>query len=95
MGLVCITWYHVEPLFPVAVLILTMSCIHYKFKSSLDYDTITFEDLHVSLKELRDAICKAKKIGQSNDFKLEIVNAQTKKSKYIVFDLVLCKVCFN
>jgi len=58
-----------------------MSCIHYKFKSSLDYDTITFEDLHVSLKDLRDAICRAKKIGQSNDHKLEIVNAQTKKSK--------------
>lgn len=66
-----------------------MSCIHYKFKSSLDYDTITFEDLQVSLKELRDAICKAKKIGQSNDHKLEIVNAQTKKSKNsIVFVLM-------
>ena len=69
-----------------------MSCIHYKFKSSLDYDTITFEDLHVSLKELRDAICKAKKIGQSSDHKLEIVNAQTKKSKYVVF-IFVCGVC--
>lgn len=58
-----------------------MSCVHYKFKSSLEYDTITFDDLHVSLKELREAICKAKKIGQSTDHTLEIVNAQTKKSK--------------
>jgi len=67
-----------------------MSCIYYKFKNNLDFDAVKVKDLHVSLKELRDAICK--KIGQSND-KLEIVNAQTKKSK-MHSSFTFCNVCY-
>ena len=56
-----------------------MSCIHYKFKSSLDYEKLTFDGLHISLAELKEAIMKQKKTGLSNAFQLEIVDAQSKK----------------
>eukprot|EP00118_Oscarella_pearsei_P004799 m.21008 g.21008 ORF g.21008 m.21008 type:complete len:261 (+) comp28121_c0_seq3:248-1030(+) len=56
-----------------------MSCVHYKYKNSLDYDTITFDGLHISLNDLRQAIMAQKKIGKSNDFVLQVVNAQTKE----------------
>lgn len=56
-----------------------MSCIHFKFKSSLDYEKVTFDGLHISLADLKDRIMKQKKIGLSNEFKLEVVDAQNKK----------------
>eukprot|EP00111_Clytia_hemisphaerica_P004788 TCONS_00013764-protein len=56
-----------------------MSSIHYKFRSSLEYDTITFDGQAVSLSELREAIMKQKKIAQSPNYTLEIINAQTKE----------------
>lgn len=56
-----------------------MSCVHFKFKSSLDYEKVTFQGLYISLEDLRNAIMKQKKIGLSNEFTLEIVDAQTKK----------------
>lgn len=56
-----------------------MSCIHFKFKSSLDYEKLTFDGLQLSLAELKEAIMKQKRIGLSNEFKLEVVDAQSKK----------------
>eukprot|EP00794_Sanderia_malayensis_P008958 gene8957-9912_t len=56
-----------------------MSSIHYKFRSSLDYDTLTFDGPSISLKDLIDAILLQKKIGQKSDFTLEVTNAQTKE----------------
>lgn len=59
-----------------------MSCIHYKFRSSLDYDTITFDGLSISLTDLKREIMAKKKVGKNTDFDLEITNAQTKEGKY-------------
>lgn len=56
-----------------------MSCIHYKFKSSRDYDTLTFDGLHISLGDLKKAIILHKKLGKIVDFDLQITNAQTKE----------------
>eukprot|EP00112_Aurelia_sp_Birch-Aquarium-sp1_P009443 Seg2073.1 transcript_id=Seg2073.1/GoldUCD/mRNA.D3Y31 product="E3 ubiquitin-protein ligase RBBP6" protein_id=Seg2073.1/GoldUCD/D3Y31 len=56
-----------------------MSSIHYKFRSSLEYDTLTFDGPSISLSDLRDAIIQQKKIGKSSDFTLEVTNAQTKE----------------
>lgn len=53
--------------------------VHYKFKSSLDYDTVTFDGLHISVGDLKKAIIQQKKIGRSSDFDLQITNAQTKE----------------
>lgn len=53
--------------------------VHYKFKSSLDFDTVTFDGLHISVADLKKAILQQKKIGRGADFDLQITNAQTKE----------------
>lgn len=54
--------------------------VHYKFKSALEYDTVTFDGLHISVKDLKKAILHQKKIGKTSDFDLQITNAQTKET---------------
>ncbi|KAG8224861.1 hypothetical protein J437_LFUL005464 [Ladona fulva] len=53
--------------------------VHYKFKSSLEYDTVTFDGLHISVRDLKKAILHQKRIGKNTDFDLQITNAQTKE----------------
>ncbi|KAL1494030.1 hypothetical protein ABEB36_009699 [Hypothenemus hampei] len=53
--------------------------VHYRFKSALEYDTITFDGLHISVKDLKNAIIQQKRIGKSTDFDLRITNAQTEE----------------
>ncbi|KAJ8923332.1 hypothetical protein NQ315_001890 [Exocentrus adspersus] len=53
--------------------------VHYKFKSALEYDTVTFDGLHISVKDLKNAILQQKRIGKSTDFDLQVTNAQTKE----------------
>lgn len=55
--------------------------VHYKFKSALEYDTVTFDGLHISVKDLKNAIIQQKRIGRSTDFDLQVTNAQTKEGK--------------
>lgn len=57
-----------------------MSCIHYKFKSSLDYNSVTFDGLHLSLGDLKKAITAQKRL-KPGEFDLEITNAQTGDGK--------------
>ena len=57
------------------------SSIHYKFKSSLSYDTITFDGLAISNLELKERIISQKKLGRSLEFDLLLTNAQTKEGK--------------
>ncbi|KAK2146856.1 hypothetical protein LSH36_581g00015 [Paralvinella palmiformis] len=56
-----------------------MSCIHYKFKSNLDYSTLTFDGLHITLGDLKKLIIQKQKLGKSPDFDLQVTNAQTKE----------------
>lgn len=58
-----------------------MSFIHYKFKSSKDYDTITFEGMGLALWELKREIVQAKKLGTGGDFDLVVTNAQNNEGK--------------
>lgn len=53
--------------------------VHYKFKSSLDFDTVTFDGLHISVGDLKKNILQQKKIGKGAEFDLQITNAQTKE----------------
>lgn len=53
--------------------------VHYKFKSALDFDTITFDGLHISVVDLKKAIIHQKRLGKTMDFDLQITNAQTKE----------------
>lgn len=55
--------------------------VHYKFKSALDFDTITFDGLHISVADLKKSIVHQKRIGKTMDFDLNITNAQTKEGK--------------
>lgn len=59
--------------------------VHYKFKSTLDYDTVSFDGLHISVADLKKAIFHQKRIGKNTDFDLQITNAQTKEGKYISY----------
>uniref|UniRef100_A0A0A9YGH7 E3 ubiquitin-protein ligase RBBP6 n=1 Tax=Lygus hesperus TaxID=30085 RepID=A0A0A9YGH7_LYGHE len=51
--------------------------VHYKFKSALSFDTITFDGLHISIRDLKKAILQQKQIGKASDFDLQITNAQS------------------
>ena len=55
--------------------------IHFKFKSSLDYDSVTFEGNGLLVWELKKEITTLKKLGTSGDFYLVITNAQTNEGK--------------
>ncbi|XP_075616716.1 E3 ubiquitin-protein ligase RBBP6-like [Balearica regulorum gibbericeps] len=55
-----------------------MSCVHYKFSSKLNYATVTFNGLHISLRDLKRQIFGREKLKPAN-CDLQISNAQTKE----------------
>lgn len=57
-----------------------MSCVHYKFSSKLNYDTVTFDGLHITVSELKRQIMGREKL-KAADCDLQITNAQTKEGK--------------
>lgn len=57
-----------------------MSCVHYKFSSKLNYDTVTFDGLHITLSDLKRQIMGREKL-KAADCDLQITNAQTKEGK--------------
>lgn len=63
--------------------------VHYKFKTSLDYDTISFDGLHISVADLKKEIIQKKKLGKTQDFDLQITNAQTKEGLFFIRYLLL------
>ncbi|KAM6032627.1 uncharacterized protein LJ206_002251 isoform 2-T2 [Theristicus caerulescens] len=60
----------------------TMSCIHYKFFSKLDYDIVTFKGLHIALRDLKRQIMAREKLKAAN-CDLQISNAQSKEGKML------------
>ena len=57
-----------------------MACVHYKFSSKLQYDTVTFDGLHITLSDLKRQIMGREKL-KAGDCDLQITNAQTKEGK--------------
>uniref|UniRef100_UPI003AAC2CD3 uncharacterized protein n=1 Tax=Centroberyx gerrardi TaxID=166262 RepID=UPI003AAC2CD3 len=55
-----------------------MAHIHYKFSSKLNYDTVVFDGLHITLKDLKRQIMGREKL-KAADCDLQITNAQTKE----------------
>ncbi|XP_049653234.1 E3 ubiquitin-protein ligase RBBP6-like [Accipiter gentilis] len=55
-----------------------MSCVHYKFFSKLNYDTVTFDGLYISLRDLKLQIMVREKLTAAS-CDLLITNAQTKE----------------
>lgn len=64
--------------------------VHYKFKSALDFDTISFDGLHISVDDLKKAIIHQKRLGKTQDFDLQITNAQTKEGKFNHLSVFIC-----
>ena len=65
-----------------------MSVVHYKFKNNLEYKTIKFDGLSISLGDLKRAIMAQNKT-KSGEFDLEIKNAQTKEGRQDVWHVVM------
>ncbi|XP_069722204.1 E3 ubiquitin-protein ligase RBBP6-like [Phaenicophaeus curvirostris] len=53
-----------------------MPCVHYKFFSRLNYDTVTFSGLDISLGDLKRQIMSREKLKASRS-DLQVSNAQT------------------
>uniref|UniRef100_A0A3P8WBI3 DWNN domain-containing protein n=1 Tax=Cynoglossus semilaevis TaxID=244447 RepID=A0A3P8WBI3_CYNSE len=53
-----------------------MSCVHYKFSSQLEYNTVRFSGLHITLCELKKQIMAQERLKATN-CDLQITNAQT------------------
>ena len=59
-----------------------MSFVHFKFKSGVDFDKVTFDGLAITLTDLKKAIMAKKKLPQTVGFDLQITNSQTKEGGY-------------
>ncbi|XP_076001928.1 E3 ubiquitin-protein ligase RBBP6-like isoform X4 [Genypterus blacodes] len=55
-----------------------MSCVHYKFSSKLDYNTVTFDGMHITLNELKRQIMARERL-KATECDLQITNAQTRE----------------
>ncbi|VIO95169.1 Zinc knuckle family protein [Brugia malayi] len=55
-----------------------MSSIHYKFKATLEYKTLVFDGLHISITDLKKEICEKENI-KAESFDLVLTNAHTKR----------------
>jgi E3 ubiquitin-protein ligase RBBP6 len=55
-----------------------MSSVHYKFKATLEYKTLTFDGIHIGVDELKKAICEKENI-RTESFDLLLTNAHTKR----------------
>ncbi|XP_050969079.1 E3 ubiquitin-protein ligase RBBP6 [Labeo rohita] len=51
-----------------------MPCVHYKFRSKLSHDTIAFEGLHITLRELKRQIMRRERLKLCD---LQVNSAQT------------------
>ncbi|KAM9592018.1 uncharacterized protein ACIBXB_005641 [Morphnus guianensis] len=58
-----------------------MSRVHYKFFSKLNYDTVTFDGLYISLRDLKLQIMGREKLTAAS-CDLQITNAQTKEGAW-------------
>ena len=65
-----------------------MSAIHFKFSSSNQYQTITFDGMYMSLFELKKAIMEKLKL-KSTEAGLNLTNAQTLKGIFILYILYI------
>lgn len=65
--------------------------VFYKFKSALTYDTIQFDDLHISLQDFKKAVIQQKQLGKNTNFDLQVTNAETDEgdSLYVIYSVLL------
>jgi hypothetical protein len=61
----------------IFVFVFLCYVVHYKFKASSDYDSVTFDGGFISVIDLKKAIVEKKKLGHSADFDLRVTDAQS------------------
>lgn len=75
----------------------TMAIVHYKFKNSVEHDSLKFDGLAISLRDLKQGILHKKKM-KAEDTDLQVVNAQTGEGKfkniYKLLNMAILKNCF-
>jgi len=55
--------------------------VHYKFKSSKEFSTVTFDGAYIALDELKQRIIEQKKLAKTNaEYDLEVINAQSQEA---------------
>ena len=64
------------------LILCIMSSIHYKFKATLEYKTLTFDGLHIIVEELKRVICDKENIRTES---FDLVNKI--KIDFLVFTL--------
>lgn len=78
--------------------LVKMSCVHYKFSSKLDYNTVTFDGLHITLSELKKQIMTRERL-KATDCDLQITNAQTREGMLsadtLTHALLTCQPLFS
>ena len=62
--------------------VLKMS-VHYKFKSSFEYDTLPVDGVNISLGDLKEAIIHQKRLGRGQPYDLQVTNAETQEGKFL------------
>lgn len=55
--------------------------VHYKFKNSLESNTVVFDGVHISVGDLKKAIMQQKKLGKNADYDFQITDTETKRGK--------------
>jgi len=59
-----------------------MSCVHYKFKSAVNYETVTFDGMQISVADLKKAIIQQKKMGKlMENFDLQLTKPQSTEGR--------------
>lgn len=63
-----------------ALYLNVMSVVYYKFKSSNEFDTVTFDGIGITLADFRKSIYGQKKLGKPSELdEIQVKNAQTQE----------------
>jgi hypothetical protein len=69
------------------------SAVHFKFKSSKDFETLTFENDFISIADLKVAIVERKRLNCGEGFDLDIKDAQTGERTSL--SRMVCAACWT
>jgi E3 ubiquitin-protein ligase RBBP6 len=73
-----------------------MSVVYYKFKSSNEFDTVTFDGIGITLADFRKAIYGQKKLGKPSELdEIQVKNAQTQEGEQNFLYSVKLSRCFH
>lgn len=69
--------------------------VQYKFKAAMDFSTVTFDGVHISVNDLKKEIIEQKQLEKNVDFDLQIQNAQTEEGESCYLFRTNCLLHYN